>query len=369
MTEFASAEGTERYRRRLTEQVHEQHFRRMGDLYLSSIGLGTYLGAADTATDGMYEEAILRAVALGCNVLDTAVNYRCQRSERAIGRALSRLLAEGKVQRDEILIATKGGFLAYDETPPPDPWAYLQEKYVSPGIIAPQDIIANCHCIAPAYLQQQLDMSLKNLNCSAVDVYYLHNPETQLDDVPRKEFNSRMRAAFGWLEENVRSGKIRAYGLATWSGFLASPQEDGHLSLEQMVLLAKEAGGEGHHFKVIQLPYHLKMPQAHVRRNQRIGDLELTVLEAAVHLGLYVMTSAPLAQRHLLSGLSPKIERVLPGLETAAQRAIQFVRSTPGVGTALVGMQQAPHVEENLKLARMPLAGEEQLSKILKELA
>ena len=43
-----------------------------------------------------------------------------------------------------------------------------------------------------------------------------------------------------------------------------------------------------------------------------------------------------------------------PGLETDAQRAVQFVRSTPGVGAALVGMQRLAHVEENARLGRVP---------------
>jgi hypothetical protein len=32
------------------------------------------------------------------------------------------------------------------------------------------------------------------------------------------------------------------------------------------------------------------------------------------------------------------VARYLPGLESDAQRALQVVRSTPGIGTALVGM-------------------------------
>ena len=51
-------------------------------------------------------------------------------------------------------------------------------------------------------------------------------------------------------------------------------------------------------------------------------------------------------------------------LETDGQRALQFVRSTPGATTALVGMKQLNHVEENLKTARIPPAPWEQYSKL-----
>ncbi len=62
--------------------------------HLSPIGIGTYLGNADEATDLSYTRAIVRAVQLGVNVIDTAANYRFQRSERSIGEALKILANE-----------------------------------------------------------------------------------------------------------------------------------------------------------------------------------------------------------------------------------------------------------------------------------
>ena len=154
------------------------------------------------------------------------------------------------------------------------------------------------------------------------------------------------------------------YGSATWEGYRRAPSIRGYLSLEKMVELAREVGGEGHHFKVIQLPYNLAMPEAFVSKTQRIGELEMSLLEAARHLGIYVMASASVNQRHLTKDLSQQVREVFPGLETDAQRAIQFVRSTPGMGTALVGMKQVAHVEENLKVARMPMTDQEQVLKL-----
>ncbi|HLB01917.1 MAG TPA: aldo/keto reductase [Nitrospiria bacterium] len=361
---FATTEGTERYQKRLAGGVQSAHFRRLDDLYVSSIGLGTYLGNSDSSTDRLYQQSIIRAVELGCNVLDTAINYRCQRSERLIGQALSWLAREGKLQRNEVIVSTKGGFLPYDEAPPPDAWAFIQENFITPGVFSPQDIVAGCHCITPRYIQNQLDQSLKNLGLSCIDIYHLHNPETQLEEISREEFDQRIRLAFEVLEESVRLGKIRMYGTATWEGYRRAPSIRGYLSLEKMVELAREVGGEGHHFKVIQLPYNLAMPEAFVSKTQRIGELEMSLLEAARHLGIYVMASASVNQRHLTKDLSQQVREVFPGLETDAQRAIQFVRSTPGMGTALVGMKQVAHVEENLKVARMPMTDQEQVLKL-----
>jgi aryl-alcohol dehydrogenase-like predicted oxidoreductase len=56
-------------------------------------------------------------------------------------------------------------------------------------------------------------------------------------------------------------------------------------------------------------------------------------------------------------------------LDTPAQRAIQFVRSSPGVGTALIGMKQARHVEENLAVAKVPPASLEQFMQLFERSA
>jgi aryl-alcohol dehydrogenase-like predicted oxidoreductase len=360
----ATAEGTDRYQKRLADTVHASHFRRLGDLAVSSVGFGTYLGNSDDSTDQLYYHAISRAVELGCNVFDTAVNYRCQRSERLIGRVISELAREDKLQRNEVVISTKGGFLPYDETPPRDPWTYIQDHFVAPGIFKAQELVAGCHCMTPQFIRTQLEQSLKNLGVSCIDIYYLHNPETQLEEIAPKEFDQRIRSVFEVLEESVSLGKIRMYGTATWEGYRRAPSLTGYLSLEKMVQLAKEVGGEGHHFKVIQLPYNLALPEAFLSKNQRIGELEMSLLEAAKHLGIYVMTSAAVNQRHLIRDLPSKVRAAFTDLETDAQRAIQFARSTPGVGTALVGMKQSMHVEENLKPAQLPPTPPEQLLKL-----
>ncbi len=80
-------------------------------LRVSSLGLGTYLGEIDERTDAAYTEAIETAVAGGINFLDSAINYRHQRSERSIGAALDRIFASEKAGRDAIVVCTKAGFL------------------------------------------------------------------------------------------------------------------------------------------------------------------------------------------------------------------------------------------------------------------
>ena len=311
----ATSEGTVRYRQRFPD--HD--FRVQHGLVLSSIGIGTYLGNPDEATDLAYTQSVVRAVQLGVNVIDTASNYRFQRSERSIGEALKILANEHGIARDELVICTKGGYLPFDGAPPRNVREYVNETFVKPGIASFEDFVGGGHCMTPAYLQNQLDQSLRNMGVEYVDVYYIHNPESQLPHVSEQEFYARLKRAFERLEENRRQGKLVHYGVATWNGFRMPPNSGQHHSLTRMVELAREVAGDEHGFDFIQLPFNIRMPEA------------TTVIEEAQRLGVSVVTSASLLQG-----------RIPP------QVAIEFVRSTPGITTALIGMSSVEHVEENL---------------------
>jgi aryl-alcohol dehydrogenase-like predicted oxidoreductase len=347
---FATAEGTAAYRARLGLRAAEGHFRTWQGLTLSSLGIGTYLGEEDDATDRAYQAAVQRALELGLNVVDSAVNYRHQRSERAVGAALRALVTAVRIAREDVLLATKGGFMPHTAL-----------SYVRAGIVAADEVVGDGHCIAPRYLADQLERSRANLGVETIDVYYLHNPETQLGAIDQTAFMARMRAAFEFLEGAVNEGKIRWYGTATWTGYRQPETARDYLSLAGLVGLAREVAGEHHHFGVIQLPYNLAMTEAITVANQRIGRATLPVMQAAEQLGIYVMTSASILQGKLSRNLPPALAQVLEGLRTDAQRALQFVRSTPGVGTALCGMQRLAHVEENSALVGVPPVPSEKL--------
>ena len=356
----ATAEGTRRYAQRMSPIAARGHFRERDGLLLSSIGLGTYLGHWDEHTDRSYQEAIKRAIELGCNVIDSAINYRFQRSERAIGAALKELLDAGKASRDEIVVATKGGFFPFEDEPPRDPRAWVMENVVDKGLARSADIVGGSHCMTPAYLEDQLAHSLENLGLETIDIFYIHNPETQLEAVDRDEFEGRIRAAFEALERAVADGRISSYGTATWNGYRQEPGSHGYLSLAKIVSIAREVGGEEHHFKAIQLPYNLAMPEALTSANQAVAGEQLSLLMAADRLDITVMCSASLSQARLSQNLPPFVGEALKGMSTDAQRAIQFVRSTPGVTTALVGMSRRPHVDENMAVAAVPVASVEE---------
>jgi len=347
---FATPEGTLKYSERFQDAA-QGHFRAAQGLTLSSIGIGTYLGNWDAATDDSYADAITKFVERGGNVIDTAANYRFQRSERSIGRALRQLAGKG-FERDEIFISTKGGYLPFDGEPPTDVRAYFQKEFVDKGIATFDDLVSGSHSMAPAYLQSQIDQSLANMALDAIDLYYIHNPESQLSAVDKYMFEARLAKAFEKLEENRAAGKLRFYGAATWNGFRVAPDAAGYHSLERMVGIARQVGGVGHGFKFIQLPYNLAMPEAYLLRNQAVSGKVFAPLDAAAALGVSVMCSASILQGKLAHSVPLHIREILGSPTTDAMTSIQFVRSTPNVTTALVGMSRAAHVEENMNLAQ-----------------
>lgn len=366
---FATPQGTARYRDRFPQLSEAEFFRRpehvpgAGELWLSSLGLGTYLGEPDDAADAEYIEAIRHAVGSGINVLDTAINYRHQRSERNIGTALGQAIAKGEVKRDEVFVSTKAGYLSFDHNLPPDPRGYFLREYVESGVVDPKELAGGMHCMAPAYLQNQIQRSRKNLGLETIDLFYLHNPETQLADVSPETFRDRLKHAFAALEHSVKAGSLRYYGLATWNAFRVAEGSRDYISLTMAAEIAREVGGQAHHFRFIQLPFNLAMPEAHGFANQTVGKKNISVLAAAAQLGIAVVGSASLYQGRLTHGLPAFISQTL-GMKTDGENALQFARSAPGMTTSLVGMGHKEHVAANLKPALLPPAALEEWQKL-----
>lgn len=376
MKPYATVEGTQRYAERFAGRTGDAHFVSIPDpdtrqntpenpgagLAVSTLGIGTYLGEPDQTTDAAYTEAVVTAVESGFNVIDTAINYRLQRSERSIGVALAELTRRGYT-RDEFLLCTKAGYLTPDGDMPANPGAYFRSEFMDKGILRAEDIAAGCHAMSPRYLADQLGRSLRNLGVECIDVFYLHNPETQLAEISLGDFLARISAAFIWLETMVADGKIRTYGMATWNGFRVPQDSREHLSLAAIESVAREIKGDSHHFRFVQLPVNLSMTEALTLPNQSFHDKQTTMVEAASALGIQLIASASLLQGRVARRLPPFVANAI-GLEDDAQRALQFARSLPGVATALVGMSRAEHVRANARLFAQPLMTEDQFTRL-----
>jgi len=344
---MATTHGTWRYRDRFGDAYGRTYFRRFGPGVASSIGIGTYLGEPTPAVDERSRRALVTALEAGCNVVDTAVNYRCGRAERVVGEALG----EAGVDRESVVVATKGGFVPFDGSRPADPARYVRETFLDPGLIDPDDLARGSHCIAPEFLDAMVDRSRSRLGVDALDLYYVHNPETQLAARDREAVYDRLEAAFERLERRVADGDLRAYGVATWAAFRVPPDDDRHLSLpavlDRAAAAADAVGADEPSLSAIQLPFNVVMADAFTRAVHGRGGDRRSALAFARAAGLDVFTSASLAQGDLTGGLPAGIGAELSG-DTAAQRALNFARSGPGVTCALVGASRPEHVREDL---------------------
>src|SRR6478672_11114036 len=106
--------------------------------------MGTYLGECDDEEDRRYEHLLVAGIKCGLNFIDTAINYRCQRSERAVGNAIRDAIDSGSASRNELVVCTKGGYVPLEKEPPAsrDAYkAYLASEYFDRGIMSASDVV------------------------------------------------------------------------------------------------------------------------------------------------------------------------------------------------------------------------------------
>ena len=360
---YATAEKTKEFAQ--NSNVNSTNFNEFENLTLSNVGIGTYLGEPDNKTDELVTAAVKQSIESGINVIDTAINYRSQKAERSVGKAISELIQEGKISRDQIFVSTKNGYITNDADVPLGIWEYVKKEFTDKGIVKEGDITSGYHCMTVSYLSDQLDRSLKNLGLDCVDLIYLHNAvEGQIKDVSKEIFLENLKSVFELYEQKRKEGKIKFYGMATWECFRVAKDNPQYLSLEDTVNLAKEVGGEDHGFRFIQLPYNLNYDQALLSRNQSVDAKQVSILEAAVTLGIGVFTSVPFMQGRLLQpGTMPEFNDLKPSL-----RALQFIRSSPGILAPLVGQKSSEHVTENMEIMKIPPISEIDFLALVKKL-
>lgn len=356
----ATPEGTKNYVKNAVKNRGKpaDHFRVFDNLYLSSIGMGTYLGKPNKEDDQSMENAVYDSIKSGSvNVVDTAINYRAMRSEKSVGRALLRLINDGIVTRDQVFVSTKNGYITNDgDYPEIDVMEYVQTMFISNGIMHADDISSGYNVLNPNYLKRCIDKSIANLHLATLDLVYVHNPfESWYEDVSREDFFQMLSKVFEAYEEYRTLNKIRYYGMATWTCFRVPPDSKEYLSLEDITKTAEKVGGLGKHgFRFIQLPYNLAYSEALLLKNQSVGtEKNLTILEAAERLKVGVFTSIPLFQGRLLKTKIPDYG----GLTDQVSKLLQIVRSSPSVIAPLVGQKEPNHVEQNLKISSVSPMG------------
>ena len=358
---YATSEETKIY----SEKFLTENYNLFQNLHLSNVGIGTYLGEPDSQTDKIVTDAVKKSILSGVNVIDTAINYRAQKSERSIGKALSELINENLIKREQIFICTKNGYLTNDGDIREDFMQYVMRDFGQSGIVKEGDISSGYHCMTIPYLEDQLERSLKNLGLECIDLMYLHNAVEGHLEMSKSDSLENLKKVFEFYESKRKEGKIRFYGMATWECFRATSDNAMFLSLEDVVKIAQDVGGNDHGFRFIQLPFNLHFDQAMMLKNQSVNNKQTSILDSALKLGIGVFTSVPLMQGKLLEWAKSK-----PIFADASPSVglLQFIRSTPGVLSPLIGQKSGQHVDENLQVMKINPMKQSEYDEFVKKL-
>jgi aryl-alcohol dehydrogenase-like predicted oxidoreductase len=284
----------------------------------SPIAIGTARGAEDDQTDDRMRAVLLSALTQGITVFDTAGNYRRGRSEKVVGEAVRHARHQGIVHRSQVTVISKGGYLRPPGGPIPMP-------------PPPEPHCLTDHCLSPACLRHQLEVSLQTLCLDYINVYLLHNPETQRAGRRQEEFDRLILEAFAVLEDAVAKREIKAYGIATWRSNGGS--EDAVPIARCKALSAQVAPGDDH-FDVVQAPLSLAN-QAALAPTHEVNGRHMSLPDLCKHLGLSFVASAAAG--------GGKVTAI-------ASSSVRWVASVPGVTTALVGTLNPFHLDELVEI-------------------
>ena len=289
---------------------------------VSAISFGSWAigGTWGTVDDRDSLAALHRAVDLGVNFFDTADVYGDGRSER--------LLAQLKRERrEDIHIATKAG------------------RRLDPHI-------------ASGYNRQNLtafvERSLKNLATDALDLVQLHCPPTEVYYRPE---------VFGILDDLVKQGKIRYYGVSV------EKVEEALKAIEYPGVQTVQII-----FNIFrQRPAELLFPEA---KRRKVGILARVPLASGLLTGKLTRESAFSADDHRQfnrhgeafdrgetfagvdyeTGLQAveELRLLLPPGATMAQLALRWILMNDAVTCAIPGAKRPSQAEDNIRAADLP---------------
>lgn len=331
-------------------------------LRLSSLGVGTFGGEANPRVDAAISAIVARALTRGVNVIDTAAHYRYGRSLAAVGAGV-RAAVEAGVPREAMFLISKGGFLTLRGGPPADMDAWFESEIVSRGLGTRNDLAKGAHLLTPQYIDYQIELSRGLMGVETLDAFLVDQPEVHIGEIGKEMTNRKLAAVFRILERAVGEKRIRTYGISTFEGFRVETDAPVFQSIPSMLGLAEGAAREvtgndtaRHHFRVVMMPFNEVMPEGFTRFNTATGQGNVgSPIQAAHQLRVYMMASHTLLKGHLADRSVDVVAERLADLPNPAQRAMQFNRSTPGLGTSLVGMSTPEHLDDLLAVARRPL--------------
>ncbi|MBB2928157.1 aldo/keto reductase [Paraburkholderia silvatlantica] len=308
-------------------------YRQLGQsgLRVSVLSLGTLtfagegkFGAVGSTGLESAREQIARCAEAGVNLIDTANVYSYGHAEEILGEALGG-------HRHDFLISTKARMPVGD---------------------GPNDAGASRH-----HLIRECEASLRRLKTDHIDLFYLHEWDgtTPLEETLEA------------LDTLVRSGKVRYIGASNYSGW--------HL----MKALATSARYQYARFVSQQIYYSLIAREAEyelvpITLDQGLGTLVWSPLSGGLLSGKYRRNSvAPPGSRHLgewdeppvrdVTLLYDVVEALIAIAEdhdvSAAQVALAWLLTKPGVTSLVIGARTLAQLEDNLGAVHLQLSHEE----------
>jgi len=357
----ATRAGTERYVATFGAGLPPAHYSDFLHLHfkLSSLGVGTFPGAASDEVDAACSDVVERAALAGINVFDTAAHYRYGRSARALGAGLARAFAQG-VAREQVFVIGKGGFLLWEEGPPPDIEAWFESNIVAKGLGRREERV-QAHLLTPQHIAWQIDRLRSLTGLATLDAFLIDQPEVAVPVLGKEAVQRRLEQCFAVCEQAVRAGRIGCYGVATFESLRVETDAPLFQSLPALLGLAERAARlvhrddrARHSLRVVCLPFNLAMTEGFTRFGQATGQGNVaSALQAAHQLRLFVVGSHALLKGHLATRDDPAVAAAAIGCANPAQRALQFNRSTPGLGVSFAGMSTPAHLEDLLAVARL----------------
>jgi aryl-alcohol dehydrogenase-like predicted oxidoreductase len=354
---FATKQATYDFAKKFSN--YKDFYAEFDDLLFSKLGIGTFNGEPYKEENYVfhYIEAVKEAVKNGINHIDSASNYRYGESEKEIGIALKELFENNEAKREELIITSKAGFIQLEYPFPENPYKWIEQNILDNNLAKKSDIDLDQHCITPDFLEWSCRRSLKNMNIESFDIFYLHNPEMQLQRLGRNGFLAEVEKIFTRFEKLADEGLFKSYGVATWNGFINPYGSTEHINLEDLVKIAVKVGGENHRFKYIQTPFNIAKSDIYLKQTQTVNNEMTTLLQSAHRLNIGVITSSSLLQMNLFKrAFKPEIGFILDEkmkLNSDIQLALQYVRSTPTLISSLFASKVPVHIRENLQITEL----------------
>ncbi|QNE21949.1 oxidoreductase [Kribbella qitaiheensis] len=263
-----------------------------GDLTVRRLGYGTM----QLTGDGVWgdprdpDEAVRvlrRAVELGVNFIDTADAYGPFTADLLLKKALH-------PYADELVIATKAGFARTG----PNGWEPIGR---------------------PAYLRQQVELSLRHLGLERIDLLQLHRVDSEVPIADQ----------VGELAKLQQEGKIR------------------HIGLSQVGIEQVEEAGKTATIVSVQNLYNV---------SQRDDE---DLLEYAEKSGLGFIPWFPLATGELAKDGGPLAKIAQNHDATPSQLALAWLLKRSPVLLPIPGTSSVAHVEDNINAAKVELTDDE----------